>query len=80
SLHSPIAVLHYEFYKNDEDISEKLYQSEKEIQCVTCRKEIIEKFINQKLSLVLFGQTQKPMLWDYADGVDTMQFLLNLKH
>ena len=28
---------------------------------------------------VPFGQTQAPKLNDYADGMDTMQFVLNLK-
>ena len=27
---------------------------------------------------VPFGRTQTPELWDYADGVDTMEFLLKL--
>jgi hypothetical protein len=25
-----------------------------------------------------FGQAQMPQLWDYADGVDTMEFLVFL--
>ena len=25
-----------------------------------------------------FGYSQKPQLWDYADGVDTLQFLLSI--
>lgn len=30
------------------------------------------------LSFVRFGTTQFPSLWDYADGVDTVEFLLGL--
>jgi hypothetical protein len=26
-----------------------------------------------------FGQTQKPNLWDYADNVDSISFLLTIK-
>ena len=25
-----------------------------------------------------FGQTQKPKLWDYADDVDTLKFLISI--
>ena len=25
-----------------------------------------------------FGQSQKEVLWDYADDIDTVEFLLNL--
>ena len=25
-----------------------------------------------------FGQTQKPQLWDYADSVDSIKFLLSI--
>ena len=27
---------------------------------------------------ISFGHTQKPQLWDYADNVDTLEFLINL--
>ena len=30
------------------------------------------------LNFVKFGQTQQPKLWDYADGIDTFRFLLNI--
>jgi hypothetical protein len=28
---------------------------------------------------VPFGETQKPKLWDYADNVDTIAFLLGIE-
>jgi hypothetical protein len=79
SLQSPVAVLHFEYYKNEKDVFEKLYSIEEEIQCVVCSDEIKQKFPSEKLSFVNFGQTQKPKLWDYADRVDTMEFLLGIK-
>ena len=30
------------------------------------------------MKLVPFGQAQNPMPWDYADGVDTVAFLLTV--
>ena len=78
SLQSPVAVLHYEFYKDLKDVFEKLTFEEKEIQCTVCSDEIQKQFPSEKLSLVTFGEAQKPMLWDYADRVDTMVFLLKV--
>ncbi|MEP7128959.1 MAG: acyl-CoA reductase [Chitinophagales bacterium] len=63
---SPVAMLHYERYKNEASLREKLSGKQKEIQCIAG-----EKFIP-------FGKTQSPELWDYADHVDTIQFLNNL--
>lgn len=76
SLQSPVAVLHYEYYKDTNDIFEKLDSIEKEIQCVVCSDELRQKFPAENLSLVKFGETQQPLLWDYADRVDTMEFLI----
>ena len=76
SMHSPISVLHYERYKNIEEVFKKLSALREEVQCVACGKEMLEKYKLDKLSLVPFGQTQNPKLWDYADGVDTMEFLV----
>lgn len=78
SLQSPVAVLHFEYYKNENDVFKKLSSIENEIQCVVSSEEMKQKFFPEQLSLVSFGQTQKPMLWDYADRVDTMEFLLGI--
>lgn len=71
-LTSPLAVL---FYSNYDDINsaEQLIngQSDK-IQCVVSAAPL-----HIKNQLVGFGQSQQPKLWDYADGVDTMEFLVN---
>jgi hypothetical protein len=48
-----------------------LKEKEKEIQAIVS-KEKLEKAI-------AFGKAQKPELWDYADGVDTIEFLLGAK-
>jgi hypothetical protein len=78
SLHSPIAVLHYERYKNASEVLEKLSAQCEEVQCVAAGNELLKKNTSKKLPLVPFGQTQNPKLWDYADGVDTMEFLIAL--
>jgi|SRR6185437_3046780 len=62
---SPVAELHYSFYKNAEEVLEELKVNEN-IQCIAGGENIP------------FGQTQQPGLFDYADGTDIMQFLLAL--
>ncbi len=71
SLSSPVAVLHYEFYKNEKKLENILMQESDSIQCVVSKRNITD-------SDVCFGQTQYPNLRDYADNVDTIKFLLDL--
>jgi hypothetical protein len=71
-LVSPIAVFYYEYYKNLDDVRAKLAAQQEKIQCVVARPEVLE-------NAVPFGEAQLPALWDYADGVDTLKFLLELK-
>ena len=69
---SPVATLHYERYSNKDDLLRKLEEHKEPIQCVVAGSGILQ------LRCIPFGQAQSPELWDYADGVDTMEFLLNL--
>jgi hypothetical protein len=63
-LASPVAVLYYEYY-NSLDEAEKSAENIKEkLQCICGRNHIP------------FGKAQAPYLWDYADGIDTIEFLL----
>lgn len=65
AVFSAIGVLHYSFYSSTKKIKEYL-QSNQDIQCVCGAGE------------TSFGNAQMPTLADYADGIDTMQFLLTL--
>ncbi len=71
SIPSPISVVHYEFYRDLNELNKKLAHKQDEIQCIVSED-------NQVKNKVLPGQSQKPNLWDYADGVDTMEFLLSI--
>lgn len=64
-LFSPISCLFYGYYDDAEKLTAGLRKNES-VQC------IVGKWG------VPFGQAQSPSLTDYADGVDTMQFLLGL--
>jgi hypothetical protein len=65
SLFSPISVLHYETYKKEEA----------PLSLIT-NHDTIQAIIGTHGTP--FGEAQKPTLETYADGVDTMQFLLGL--
>ncbi len=67
---SPIATVFYEYYDNLVDLKIKLYEERDRIQCI-----VSNGFIEDE---VKFGQTQLPELWDYADGINTLQFLSTL--
>jgi hypothetical protein len=65
---SPISSVFYEFYENLADLEKKLETEEENIQCI-----VSDNLIKNSIS---FGQTQQPKLWDYADNIDTISFLL----
>ena len=65
SLFSPISTLHYEYYDDAEKIDASL-RNNASVQCIVSQGE------------VAFGDAQCPAVTDYADGVDTMKFLVSL--
>ncbi len=65
AIFSPISQVFYEFY-NDEKLLQKNLKENPEIQCIVGN------------NYVAFGASQKPDLFTYADGMDTMEFLLTL--
>jgi hypothetical protein len=65
---SPIGVLYYEYYKNAELLNERFDGDNDQIQCLLGG--------GNHTHLLPFGKAQEPALWDYADGVDTVEFLL----
>lgn len=67
SFGSPIGTLFYERYEDLEALKQELQAQKEQIQCVVSR----DVFENE----VSFGKTQQPKLWDYADNVDTLEFL-----
>ncbi len=65
---SPIGAIYYETYSSEEEIVRKIRSDREKIQCV-----VGSGFSEAE---VAFGQTQHPSLSDYADSVDTVEFLL----
>ena len=70
---SPLAVLFYEYYDTIADVEELLTEKSENIQCIVSGARL-----NVSNQVVDFGQSQQPALWDYADGIDTMDFLTKL--
>ncbi|CAM4336765.1 acyl-CoA reductase [Zobellia nedashkovskayae] len=68
SYSSPIASLFYERYESLDDLKERLTADANELQCI-----VGENIFEGEIA---FGQTQQPSLTDYADNVDTVDFLL----
>lgn len=64
SLFTPVSQINYAYYGNKEELT--FLQNHKDVQCIVGHNHIS------------FGQSQKPGLTDYADGVDTMWFALSL--
>jgi hypothetical protein len=69
SLSSPLSVLHYGQYENLDDVMAYIDLSRDEVQCVVSENIPVPNAVKP-------GKTQHPALWDYADNVDTMEFLL----
>jgi hypothetical protein len=69
-LVSPISVLFYERYANADDVANKLNAQADKIQCIVGKG---------KPATAAFGQAQYPHVWDYADQIDTLKFLSELK-
>tara|TARA_R110001592_G_scaffold72804_4_gene222483 strand:+ start:1579 stop:2643 length:1065 start_codon:yes stop_codon:yes gene_type:complete len=70
SFSSPVAVLHYEYYDDTDELKNHLDSQKENIQCIVSK--------SAPIASLNFGEAQQPQLWDYADGVDTLSFLTNL--
>jgi len=65
-LHTPVGILHISRYEDEAGAADKIAGWGEKIQCVVGHGHIP------------FGKAQKPALWEYADGVNTMAFLASL--
>jgi hypothetical protein len=64
ALSSPVSVLYYEYFKSQYTAEQQIKSLMNSIQCIVGSDHIP------------FGKAQSPKLWDYADGIDTIDFLL----
>jgi hypothetical protein len=67
---SPISIVYYEYYNTTDELNDRILDVQQKIQCVVGKA---------PLAKIEFGKTQCPGLNDYADGVDTLKFLISLR-
>jgi hypothetical protein len=72
-LVSPLAVLYYAYYDDLASVQHLLETESENIQCI-----VSTASLPVKSQVVDPGMSQQPKLWDYADGIDTMDFLSRL--
>ncbi|MEA1887969.1 MAG: acyl-CoA reductase [Bacteroidota bacterium] len=64
---SPVSVIFYDFFASRNKLKDELSEHAGDIQCIVSENDIP------------FGQTQYPEPGDYADNIDTIEFLISLK-
>ena len=69
SLHAPTSVLFFEYYTNETALVENIMPIKDNLQC------IVSKFEIDSLKTLRFGCTQEPSIFDFADDVNTLEFL-----
>lgn len=67
---SPISIIYYEYYTSPHELTERLSEIKDKTQCIVG---------NLKWANIKFGQSQFPEVGDYADQIDTLQFLSKLE-
>jgi len=65
-LNSPVATLYYDFYKDEPEIESYLNLNKENLQCIVGK------------NYVPFGYSQRPVITDFADNVNTLDFLVTL--
>ena len=67
---SPVGTIYFEYYKSENQIKEMIKKNNQKIQCIVSN--------NNYRKTIKFGETQMPNLNDFADDIDTFNFLLKL--
>lgn len=71
AIGSPVGVVYYEKYSELNHLNKQIQRQSEQVQCVVSTMKEIDNAIPP-------GTTQEPGLADYADGVDTLEFLKRL--
>lgn len=71
NIASPVGMLYYDYYNDIKKANRYLKEHAPDIQCIVALPDLCS-------GSVMFGSTQEPALHEYADGTDTMNFLLTL--
>ncbi len=71
-ISSPISVVYFEHYKSINQMIDYVKSNSDLLQCVVTNMKLND------IKTINFGETQKPQLWDYADNIDTINYLISL--
>ena len=74
AIASHLSTLHYQFYDDKQQIERFCVDHRDKIQCIVGPSSLTNQ------TCARFGSSQKPELEDYADGTDTIKFLLSLNY
>ncbi len=69
SIASPVGVLHYQYYNKKELLKSHFEDNRDIIQCIVSG--------NPDFNAIRHGKAQDPEVWEYADNIDTINFLLS---
>ncbi|MDI3527579.1 MAG: hypothetical protein PWR03_1762 [Tenuifilum sp.] len=69
SIDAQVSVINYQEYNSIDAVTDYLALNDSKIQCVVSNIPIYHS------RLVNFGEAQRPLLTDYSDGIDTIEFL-----
>ena len=70
-IYSPLSVIFYEYYSDITILAAEIQAKADAIQCVVSNE-------NKAFYSIPFGSSQKPELTEYADNINTLEFLLKL--
>jgi hypothetical protein len=70
-LVSPVGVLYMHRYQNLSEVKDELIKQESKIQCIVTKALELPGVVD-------FGQSQHPALTDFADGINTYDFLVGI--
>lgn len=68
ALNAPLGTLNYHYYDNADEVKKYIDDNREQIQCVASN----DLSITEAIPL---GTTQAPLLWQYADNINTLEFL-----
>lgn len=71
-IHPPNATLFYEEYGNEKELVDKLNSLAEQLQC------IVGTFSSVQSDIISFGKAQEPGIFEFADGINTIDFLKTL--
>lgn len=72
---SPVGTLFVAYFDDEAEAWEAVRSNSEGLQCVGVRK---GRTVDAPVPVIAFGEAQCPMPWDYADGRDTLAFLVGL--